>query len=234
MPPKYEDLLSKRIQSYLWNSNSPPAIATSTMAETHQKGGLKLLNLKARNNAIRIMKLRKLADYSPNHPLASDAALKIILTCTQTKAQKDNSDGPTILDFFLQSIINHKHFSSKQLPPNLKAILNTGAKYNITLDSPRFSTEHKMNMPAWFHPGSKKPSRGCESRSPSKCLWKSHQVRLIFDLVVHDSYHKHPDHMETNKNCKCKHCSTTRLNGCTHPHRCFQEATSILSELSPN
>src|SRR5260370_619173 len=51
--------------------------------------------------------------------------------------------------------------------------------------------------------------------------------------MVHDSYHEHPDHMETNKNCKCKHCSTARSNRCSHPHRCFQEANSILSELSP-
>src|SRR5258708_35373026 len=64
MPPKYEEYLLKRIQTFLWDSDSPPPIAASTMSNPHCDGSLRVLNLKAQNEAIRIMKLKKLADHS--------------------------------------------------------------------------------------------------------------------------------------------------------------------------
>src|SRR5258708_6369592 len=147
MPPKYEEYLMKRICSFLWDTDSPPPVTMATMSNPHCEGGLKVLNLKARNEAIRIMKLKKLANHSASCPLASDAALEIIQACTIL-----TPNGPTMTDIFLQSFFKHKCFTNKQLPQDLKAILNSGAKHNLILNAPSFCIKHKLNLPAWFHP----------------------------------------------------------------------------------
>src|SRR5258708_8333534 len=102
MPCKYEDLLNKRIQTYLWNSDSPPPVTTSLLSESHQKGGIKVLDIKARNEAISIMKLRKLADHSSECPIASDVVLELILACIKQTNLPNNENSPTITDIFLQ------------------------------------------------------------------------------------------------------------------------------------
>src|SRR5258708_4344905 len=97
MPSKYEDYLNKRIRTFLWNSDAPPPIATTSLSDNHQKGSIKALDIRARNKAINIMKLKKLADYSPECPPASDAALEIILACSKPPNSLHPEHSPTLL-----------------------------------------------------------------------------------------------------------------------------------------
>src|SRR5258708_24111685 len=116
------------------------------MTTDHQNGRAKVLNIKARNEAINIVKLRKLANHSHDHP-----GLRI---CTQDHPHMHqisncttNENSPLITDFLLQSATKNRHFTHKKLPNNLKSILNTGSKYNLTLDTLKFSLTHKMDLP---------------------------------------------------------------------------------------
>ncbi len=159
MPTKYEAYLLKRKNTYLPVGHWPPPVTAATMSNPHSKGSLKVLNLKVRNKAIRIMKLKKLTDHSTSCPLASEAALEIILTCTQQQQIGPSPHGPILTDIFLQSFIKCKCFMHKQLPHDLKAILSSGTKHNLTLDF-----KHKLNLPAWFHPRKETNIKNCEHR----------------------------------------------------------------------
>src|SRR5258708_6953214 len=203
------------------------------MSNPHCDGGLRVLNLKAQNEAIRIMKLKKLANHSTSQPLASDAALEIILTCTQQCPTRPTPDSPTLTDIFLQSFLKCKCLTSKQLPQDLKAILNTGARHNLTLNSLNFCIDHKLNLPAWFHPGKDTNTKNCKHKSTSKCLWNTHNVCTVFNLIIHETHHENPQHTENNKSCPCQNCSLYKSRGCPHPHRCFKEACLLLVDLSP-
>ena len=181
MPSKYEDYLNKRIRSFLWNSDTPPPMATQLLSESHQKGGINVLDIKARNEAINIMKLKKLADYSPNHPIASDAALEIVIASTKLPNPPCPKDGPSIRDFLIQSTTKSQKLPQKNLLTDLKSILKTGSKYNLTLDAPCFSLTHKMNLPAWFHIGKDPKAPMREHKKTSKCLWNTHKVRTVYN-----------------------------------------------------
>ncbi len=204
IPKKYEEYLNKRIHTFLWDSKSPLPIATPLLSVNYHEGGVKALNIKARNEAINIVKLRKLADYSHNHPLASDATLEIILACVKHPNHPTSENGPSITDIFLQSTWKSKHITHKHLPGDL----NTGSKYNLTLNTPNLSLSHKLDLPAWFHIGKITNAKPHEHKCTSKCLWNLHNTRMVSDLVQIESYHKHPDHEEKSKKCICTQCSS--------------------------
>ena len=104
MPDQYMNILMKRIRSFLWNSEAIPAVATELLSELLSQGSRKILNLKARNEAINIRKIRKILDYSANRPLASDVAMTIIAkTLPKSITEKLLGDDPS-QDIFLQSI----------------------------------------------------------------------------------------------------------------------------------
>src|SRR5258708_152625 len=106
-------------------------------------------------------------------------------------------------------------------------------EYNLTLDTPKFSLTHKLDLPAWFHPGKDMDAKLQEHKDMSKCLWNSHNVRTIGDLVQIETYHKNPDHNKNSKKCTCTNCLAMQAMGCTHLNLCFKECSLILADLSP-
>src|SRR5260370_25408268 len=78
MPEHYVNLLTKRIRSFLWNTEAIPPVATELLSELLSQGGRKILDLRVRNDAINIIKIKKLVDHSENRPLASDVTIAII------------------------------------------------------------------------------------------------------------------------------------------------------------
>ncbi len=203
------------------------------LSKNHKDGSVKALDIKARNKAISIMKLRKLADYSNECPLASDATLEISLACLKSSNPSLDISGPSTTDIFLQPITKGHCLFLKHLPNDIRTMLSTGLKYNLTLDSPKLSLTHKMDLPAWFHMGKTADTRAHDHKKTSKCLWSTHNVRTIYDLIILDSQHKLPDHIKSSNLCPCHHCQTAQSNGCTHPHLCLKEAGLILNDLTP-
>jgi hypothetical protein len=59
MPKQVEDTLEKIIRNFMWNGNKAP-VSISTLHLPIEQGGVKLLDLRARNQAINIMWLRVL------------------------------------------------------------------------------------------------------------------------------------------------------------------------------
>ena len=98
------------------------------------------------------MKLKRILDYSESRPMASDAAIAIIIGSIP-KSLVLNTDVNIISDVFLQTVYQRQQYTSKTLPKSIREILYTGAKHNLLLDTPKFSQKHKLSLPAWHHIG---------------------------------------------------------------------------------
>lgn len=55
MPAKIEKGFTKMIQDFMWEEDSSPQIALDALQRPIEEGGLNLLDLEARNEAIEIM-----------------------------------------------------------------------------------------------------------------------------------------------------------------------------------
>ncbi|KAF8267288.1 hypothetical protein EI94DRAFT_1581726, partial [Lactarius quietus] len=68
MPQQTEKAIQKIINEFLWDNEKPPCIATSTLELPLEKGGLNLLSVNTRNEAIEIMWLKSYLNFSPMRP----------------------------------------------------------------------------------------------------------------------------------------------------------------------
>ena len=74
MPQEIETVIQRIIQEFLWDSEAKPRIAPGTLELPLDKGGLNLLNVKTRNEAIEIMWLKAYLNFSPTRPTWASVA----------------------------------------------------------------------------------------------------------------------------------------------------------------
>ena len=65
MPTKIEEVLTKIIRNFMWEDNKSPRVTLEYLHYPHKEGGLNLLDIKARNEAIEIMWLKEYLNLSP-------------------------------------------------------------------------------------------------------------------------------------------------------------------------
>jgi hypothetical protein len=68
MPKHIEDALIKLIRNFIWEENATPRIALEYLYYPIKKGGLNLLDIRARNEAIEIIWLKAYLNMSPERP----------------------------------------------------------------------------------------------------------------------------------------------------------------------
>ncbi len=68
MPKHIKKALTKIIRNFIWEENTSPRIALDQLYHPIDQGGLNLLNLKARNEAVEIVWLKAYLNLSPLHP----------------------------------------------------------------------------------------------------------------------------------------------------------------------
>ncbi|TFY54647.1 hypothetical protein EVJ58_g8730 [Rhodofomes roseus] len=126
MPSHVESELIKMIRTFMWDSSSSPPVGMDTLYRPISEGGLGLLDLKARNEAINMMWLKRYLTLTPNRPkwaYAMDAILaKHVVKrfgAIDTKAQ---------VNTFLQSW-TPAYAARSRLPRYIKDMLSTGKSY---------------------------------------------------------------------------------------------------------
>ena len=65
MPQEIETVIQRIIQEFLWDSKAKPRITLGTLELLLDEGGLNLLNVKTRNEAIELMWLKACLNFSP-------------------------------------------------------------------------------------------------------------------------------------------------------------------------
>ena len=70
MPASIEKAITKIISNFIWGENDKPKIAAPSLQKAMEEGGLKMLDIKARNEAIELMWLKAYLNFSPSRHLS--------------------------------------------------------------------------------------------------------------------------------------------------------------------
>jgi hypothetical protein len=229
MPALIEKAFTKIIRDFMWEEDSSPRIALDALQRPIEEGGLNLLNLEARNEAIELMWLKSYLNFSPSRPTWAKVTDLIIVTAAPTNALHQPRKNP-----FLQAWkMAMKGKKAALLSNDIIRMTKAARKYHANLAAIRLTPALRTQLPAWYHVASK--PRPMTNR-PSKCLLQRHSVNIVADLMrmsarLRNEPQNSP-HTPTH-NCNCCDCSQDRQSGCRDPHACATEALHRLHAIYP-
>lgn len=232
MPPEIEQRLTRVIRNFIWGDVSHPTVGLETLSRPIEQGGKKLLDLKARNEAIELMKTKRFLDLSNKRLTWAKIADQLIET-NLLKKWKLERDG-AYKNIFLQSLSANVRESKDGLTVSLRRMLKIAKKYGVKLTPTKLPLKQKLDMPIWYHTGLTGMKYQGYNTAAAKCQRKNHSittVRDLLNLIKEMNRVLNPGH-KPRKNCKCDKCKVMREKGCRNPHRCGENARKLLRKLN--
>ena len=229
MPKHIETALIKMIRNFMWNNSTNPRISLETLYRPIEEGGLKLLDLTSRNEAIEIMWLKTYLNLTANRPTWA----KITDIIVDAAAPRGTDHQARINPFIQTWKPCTRGARAAILNEDTKRMLKTGQKYHLTFSTIKLSPRMKELLPAWYHPGTENhPIR----RQTIRCLIEVHDAIAIANLIRISARLRHPPlprpHIPS-KWCNCPDCIQDRLKQCKNPHECATEAQNKINALFP-
>ena len=229
MPPTTEAALIKVIRNFIWEDDSSPRIALNVLYLPTSEGGLNLLNIRARNEAIELTWLRTYLNFSPSRPTWATITDLII-----NKAAPPGTSLLARMNSFLQSWDAPTRGARLNiLNNNTIRMLKTARKYNVNLAAIRLSPQLRAQLPAWYHPLAKPRPM---TSSQAKCLLQQHNVTTVADLITISERICTPSQVLPHQplpTCPCNNCTRDRTEGCLNPHLCAMEAILRIRLIEP-
>ncbi len=208
MPPEIEKRLERRVRKFLWRNKNKININKETIYAPISSGGRNLLDIPVRNEAIMVTWIRSYLNFSPSRPLWAHATDTIIAHHTPRSEESVSLEQRT--NIFLQSWKTH----TNKLPEDLKGLVKTTQKYNVSLDGLAISPQIQQDMPIWYHIKSKASRRLFNSGTQVKCLKNRHRVRSVGD-AERLAEHLHEERHSRRGRCGCVNCHHARVEvGC--------------------
>ena len=229
MPTEIETALTKITCDFIWEDDSSPRIALETLYHPIENGGLNLLDIKARNDAIEITWLRDYLNFSPSRP-AWAKTTDLILRA----AAPPGISTLVLVNSFLQSW--NPPTRGRRLAllnNNTIRMLKAGRKYHTNLAAVRLSPDLRGQLPAWYH--LKAAARPLTTRT-AKCLLETHSVATVADLITTSARIRNNGQLIPHTNepqCLCNDCSHDRNKNCNHPHECAADALARINLIIP-
>ncbi|KAI0632940.1 hypothetical protein C8Q77DRAFT_1059353, partial [Trametes polyzona] len=194
-----------------------------------ERGGLNLIDLESRNEAIELTWLRAYLDFGPNRPLWAEVA--DALYAHHIPKNCGVRDVRMRINPFLQ------HWKPKvtSLPDMLKGMMTVAAKYGLRVDGLAFGREILRQMPIWDHAQTdmKAVRKLATASAVVTCLCKNHNVRTVGDCEQLEMRMMNVNHTPT-RTCTCAGCEyMIVMEGCANPHRCYARAKQLLDTLPP-
>jgi hypothetical protein len=223
MPDEIEEELAKRIQKYVWDGRKPTINAT-VMGGPLNKGGKKILDIKARNEAIQMTWLQTYLSPRGVRPKWAYVADEIIRR--NIPKSKATLDAKAAVNCFLQSW-NPKAKSG--MPEELIDMMKVAKKYDVALDALMVDEEVMRQMPIWFHLGANGSLNYMNNKPLAKCLRESHDVVTVGD-VMNLIQNRPPRHVNRRR-CPCRLCHEARERKCEYPHHCMEYCKDLIATL---
>jgi ribonuclease HI len=229
MPKRIESVLTKMIRNFMWNDSSIPKIALETLYRPVEDGGLNLLDLNVRNEAIEIMWLKTyLTSSAPRPTWARITDILIDAAAPKETNQKAR------MNTFLQTWKPHSRgIRAKLRNDDIIRMLKVGRKYNLTFSAIRLSPRLKEQLPAWYHPGTEQRQTKIQT---TRCLIEVHDVLAIADLIRISRRLQNPPLPRPHTPsawCICSECILDQIKKCKNPHECAFEAQTKMNALYP-
>ncbi len=232
MSENVEKRLETIVSMFMSNGERRPRVGKDTLYLPISQGGLNLLDVKARNEAIDVIALKEYLltrQVRPRWAIVVDA-----IFAAATTAASRNVEETAKLNAFLQTwkISTHR---SAGLGEGLRRMVKVATKYNATLAPRNPSNDFKGAMPVWYHVG-ELDGRSLANTLSAKCLRDRHGVETVADCgSVAERLARRSERTGghvLNKRCECFDCVRDRtVKGCDDPHRCAAMAAKILAKL---
>jgi ribonuclease HI len=229
MPQRIEAAINKIITQFIWDESSAPRIAAEHLQRPIEEGGLNLLNIRSRNEAIELMWLKTYLNFSPKRQPWAVVTDLIIDAAAPTNTIKHARKNP-----FLQSWNTPTRGPKAALiNDDIRRMLTAAKKHGANLAAIKLTPHLRAQLPAFYHLlTNHRPSNNRQS----KCLLEKHNVVTVADLIKTSArlnvgpneYH----HRETPF-CECDPCIADQENGCYNPHECASEAQTRLQQIPP-
>ena len=229
MPPEIEDTLTKIAREFMWEGYTLSKIALENLHRPIEEGGLNLMDLRARNDAIELTWLKAYLDFSPSRPTWAKITDLII-----DAAMPQGTNAQARINCFLQSWNPPQRGNqAAKLNDDTARMLKIAQKYNVNFAAIRLDAHLKAQLPAWYHLGSEpRPI----NNNAAKCLIHKHKTRTIADLIRASARLRTPDRDNPHHPsiyCRCRDCCNDRDNFCWTPHECAKEALTRINLIFP-
>ena len=230
MPDNIRIALAKEIKEFMWEETShAPRLSMAHLESEKSIGGVKLLNLKIRNEAIELIWLKEYLNLTQTRATWAHVTDILINETTPTNLDEDMR-----VNAFLQKWnIPTKGKRAERLGEDTLRMVKTAIKHKAAFAPINISRELREGLPAWQHIGVEKQL----PRNPrSRCLAKNHKSKKVKDLIniaerLRGDY-RGGTHYPVYS-CHCNDCTTDRETGCENPQRCALEAKSRLGRITP-
>ena len=236
MPKTVEHSLNAMIRKFLWKGVRTPPVSLDTLCLPVEEGGIGLLDLEARNEAIELTWTKRYLDLSPQRPQWAWAADALVSMAASADAGAISR--PAQINTFLQSWKPSLGTKSK-LPHYLRRMLTVAKKHHVSFAAIKLSRKAKLDLPIWYHLGAVKKLRTMNNSVRGKCLRKTHKVRTVAELLplraqhaTHGAVHSNASGQQNNQ-CPCATCDAGRTQGCTAPAKCYAYAAQLLAQIQP-
>jgi hypothetical protein len=177
-----------------------PSIGIAILSLPKYEGGIKLLDLKARNKAIQATWLLKL---DRNRPLWAYIADEIISTQLSVKSL----DKLTQINIFLQAWRVNPNANSK-LPQDPMLMLQIGHELNVDFKVLSPMRMLKEELLTWYQIEKNNALIELTNKTELKCLHHHHQIKNV--LEMNDIAMNEDDQHCLRRNCKCIMCQRIR------------------------
>ncbi|KAF6740886.1 hypothetical protein DFP72DRAFT_768353, partial [Ephemerocybe angulata] len=231
MPKKTVDDLKRMTDDYVWakdGERKSNTIAMSTLHKAKDEGGLGLLDIESRNEAIDIKRLQTLHLHPDEQPAWCKIAYRQLAKAAVKKFT--NVGEAALVSPFLQTW--RVNLSSTELPENLKRMMRVAYKYHTRLVTINPTKETKEAMPIWYHIGAKKKLVSIYGDSWGDCQREVHNIKTTGEMVLHTSKLE-AQGCSLRKNCKCNNCKTDRAQGCENPTMCRRNGLKKMMNIIP-
>lgn len=229
MPHHIEDAIAKITRDFIWDNDIHPRIAMEYMHKPLSEGGLNLLDIRARNEAIELVWLRDYLNLSPSRQTWAKVT-DILINATAPLG----TSAVAVVNTFLQTW-NPPTRGPRlaTLNKNIIRMLSVAKKYKTNLAAIRLSPGVRATLPAWYHPAAEpRPMTNVNAR----CLLNVHAARTVADLIKaanKASERTRNNSHVPNQTCICMACVKDRRGGCRNPHACALEAMARLNDIVP-
>ncbi|KAL1938790.1 hypothetical protein VTO73DRAFT_11170 [Trametes versicolor] len=231
MPKKVENVVARMIADFMWSGDKHPRVSRDMLYAPIEEGGLKVLNIGARNDAIDLMRLKDYLNISVSRPRW--ALVADVMLAKAVASSSKATDPRARLNCFMQKWEVSTR-CKKGLPADLRRMILVAKKYKVCCDVRTPKVDLKNAMPIWYHVGLELERKGMKT-SAAGCLRDKHGVKTVAQCVevTRRLRPEDPDHVPCSE-CGCVACANDReLLGCRNPHRCACAAEEVISRLLP-
>jgi hypothetical protein len=228
-PTHIENKIERQIREYLWDGRASKLNKETTRAPT-EIGGLQVLDIGARNDAIKVIWLKRYLDSVGARPIWASYADALIAGNTPKAEEKLD---PNVRDnVFLQTWHTFRGHQ-RQVHPFIRDLLSTAKEYGLRLETLEVDSETAEMMPIWLHKYASKSAHRLALSGPGKCLRGNHHINTVGEMQRHAKRESFPGHNK-RKNCTCEACFIARKSyGCHNPSKCYEKAGIIANTLPP-